>query len=369
MEVLRGNIFWRGAFHSGSISSSHGLIDSIETLGPPADGDRYIVPGFVDIHIHGSCGHDFLSGGDSFAGVSHCLARNGVTSYMPTFAAAPRELMLSALESYAGAVHTGPDPFAIHLEGPFISPARKGAQNPGYMRSPDSAELDEYMSACGGRIGLVTVAPELQGAREFVAHCISAGVRCSIGHSDATYEQALESFGWGISIVNHAYNAMTPFHHRAPGVVGAMLNASGIYCELIADGIHVSPGAASLLAGRAGSDRIILITDGIIAQNGVDGRYDTDAFAFEVRGGVARLEDGTLAGSTLTMDGALRNMMSMTSLPLEEVLPMLTSVPCSAMGLEDRGRLEEGLRADITVLDSSRNVVQSYVRGERSFPA
>ena len=323
-----------------------------------------ILPGFVDIHIHGSCGSDFLSEDDPYGRVSKCLPRNGVTSFMPTLAAAPAGTMLSSLKRFAGANFEGAVPAGVHLEGPFISPLRKGAQNPEYMRLPDTAELDRLNAAGGGRIGLVTVAPELQGARELVEYCVKRGIRCSIGHTDATYLQTLDSFKWGATIINHSYNAMRPMHHREAGVVGAMLLSRGIFCELIADGLHVGEPAIRLLIENVGKDRIKLITDGIIAQNSVDGDYSTEAFTFQVREGVARLKDGTLAGSTLTMDRAMRNMLSMSSLTLEEVVPMLTSIPCRALGLNDRGDIEKGKRADLTFVDDKVNVVKTYVSGK-----
>lgn len=369
MQTRESNIFYRGKFQSGTLTFNSGIIEQVELHGPPKSGLERIVPGFIDIHMHGSCGYDFLSRSGSYSGVSKCLPRNGVTSFMPTLAAAPRELMLSSLSDYSEAVCDGSDAFAVHLEGPFISPARKGAQNPDYMRLPTVGELEDYIAASEGRIRLITVAPELPGSKEFIEHCIAHGIACSIGHTDADYGQALESFKWGITIVNHSYNAMTPLHHREPGVVGAMLLSGGVLCELIADGVHVSEGAIRLLVKNVGADHIVLITDGIMAQNGEDGIYRTEAFRFEVRDGVARLEDGTLAGSTLTMDRALRTMLSMTSLTLEEVVPMLSSIPCRAVGLTDRGEIETGKRADIAVLDESLNVLRTYVAGRQVYPA
>ena len=363
MKTEESNIFFRGKLQSGTISFHEGVIDRVKIRGPGKEGLPYLFPGFIDIHVHGSCGHDFLSGGKSYEAISRCLPRNGVTSFMPTFAAAPVETFHAAISAYAGSRCDGADPFAIHLEGPFINPAMSGAQNPEFMRPPDIGELMEYVTRSMGRIGLVTVAPELPGAKELIQASVRRSISCSIGHTVATYEQAAESFGWGVTIVNHSYNAMTPFHHRKPGVVGAMLLSKGVFCELIADGIHVSADAVRLLLKNVGAERIVLITDGIMAQNGPDGHYETEAFAFDVNNGIARLADGALAGSTLTMDNAMKNMVSMTSLPLEKVVPMLTSIPARAAGLTDRGELETGRRADMVMLDRNLGVTQTFVAG------
>lgn len=367
MLTEESNIFIDGEFRAGRVAVDNGLISEIEISGAEKKGIPYLLPGFVDMHIHGSCMNDFLDAGESFAGVSKCLVQNGVTSFMPTLAAAPAESIKAAVAAFCRSSAEGADPFSLHLEGPWINPLMKGAQNEHFMRLPDVQELEEYLRASGGRIGLVTVAPELEHSKELVAYCLERSVRCSIGHTAATYEQALESFQWGIGIVNHSYNAMTGFHHRRPGVVGAMLLTRGITCELIADGIHVSPEAIELLVRNVGPQSIALITDGIMAQNAKDGEYNTTAFSFNVKGGVARLSDGSLAGSTLTMDGALRNMLRMTPLQLKDVVPMLTSVPCRALGLTDRGLMARGLRADMVVMDANLNVVETYVAGKRAF--
>lgn len=367
MQTDESNIFVHGKFSAGSLTISDGQIEKVEIKGPQRAGLPFMLPGFVDIHVHGSCGYDFLSPGGGYEEISQCLVRNGVTSFMPTFAAAPSKSILSSILAFSRAKCSGADPFAIHLEGPFISPARKGAQNPVFMRTPDIGELKRYTEASGGKIGLVTLAPELPGSEEFVRYCVQNSIVCSIGHSDATFEQAAASFRWGITVVNHSFNAMSPLHHRKPGVVGAMLLSDNVYCELIADGFHVSPGAVRLLAKNVGPEHIVLITDGIMAQNAGDGEYETEAFRFVVKNGAAMLRDGTLAGSTLTMDSALRNMLSMTSLSLEKVVPMLTSNPCRAAGLNDRGEIEKGRRADLVILDETMNVTGTYVEGRKVF--
>ncbi len=367
-----------GRFRHGSVTCSDGVIGSVDIDGAASAGGKGItgvrrrhkhllVPGFIDIHVHGGCGRDFLEGAEAMTEAAECMASNGVTTILPTFAAAPRERLIEAVSSVGTAGGRGADVHSCHLEGPFISPMQKGAQNPAFMRKPDAGELGEYVNASGSRISLVTVAPELEGAQGMIRFCAEQGMRTSIGHTLAPYERALESFEWGVTISNHTFNAMGLFHHRSPGTVGAVLVSDDVYCEVIADGVHVSEGGMRLLLRSKSPDRIILVTDAIMAQNAGDGKYRTDAFGFTVTKCVARLDDGTLAGSTLTMDRALKNMCSLASIDVETVIPMLTSNPADALGLTDRGRIEPGLRADLTLLDEQLGVVETYGKGRKIF--
>lgn len=361
-----------GHFRHGSVTFANGVIRSLDFDGPAVRSKgsrrkRLLVPGFIDIHVHGSCGRDFLEGEGAVRKASEGMAANGVTTFLPTSAAAPRETMIEALASLHEAPGRGADAHSFHLEGPFINPQQKGAQNPSFMRKPDVDELMAYAKASGDRISLVTVAPELEGSENLVRYCTESGIRTSIGHTLAPFETAMKSFDWGVSISNHTYNAMGLFHHRKPGTVGAVLVSDKVYCELIADMVHVSEGGIRVLLRSKSPDRIILITDAIMAQNAGDGRYRTDAFSFTVEGGIARLDDGTLAGSTLTMDQALRNMCSFASVDIETVIPMLTSNPASALGMTDRGFIDCGMRADLVLLDEQMHVVETYGAGRKIF--
>lgn len=363
-----------GQFRHGSVTCSNGVIrsldfDGAETARKGRRRTHLLVPGFIDIHVHGSCGRDFLEGTGALKEASECMTVNGVTTFLPTFAAAPRELLVRALSSLPGAQATGAEAHSFHLEGPFINPLQKGAQNPAFMRTPDIDELREYSKCSRHRVTLVTVAPELEGSEQLIRYCTGKGIRTSIGHTLAPYETAVRSFDWGVTISNHTYNAMGLFHHRKPGTVGAVLVSDNVYCELIADGVHVSEGGIRMLLRSKSPDRIILVTDAIKAQNAGDGRYKTDAFSFTVVKGVARLDDGTLAGSTLTMDQALRNMCSLASIDVETAIPMLTSNPAEALGLTDRGRIAVGMRADLVLIDGQMRVTETYCAGRKTYSA
>jgi N-acetylglucosamine-6-phosphate deacetylase len=356
-----------GRFRRGAVSFHSGMIDAVEIDDKAELCDLNLVPGFIDIHVHGSGGFDFLEGWKAISGASKILPSNGVTTFIPTLAAAPAEMIYSAVRIPPHRQIEGSEPHSFHLEGPFISPEQRGAQNPYFMRKPDTAELETCIKLSGNRISYVTVSPELEGAEEFVKYCNEHKIRTGVGHTNATYETTLKSFSWGVTLSNHTFNQMGLFHHRKPAAIGAVLVSESIFCELIADGIHVSEGAIRLLLKTRPAEKIILVTDGIVAQNLGDGKYETDAFDFTVSNGVARLEDGTLAGSTVTMDAALRGMINMSGLPLESVLPMLSANPARALGLNDRGTIEKGKRADFVLLDDALRVKSTYVLGRKVY--
>lgn len=363
------NIFSKGSFGYGSVEVRGGSITGVDIVSEKREGKGLLLPGFIDIHVHGSCNFDFLDNKNAISRISKCLVRNGVTTFMPTLASAPKSAILVAMRNYMTENAEGSDPCSIHLEGPFINREMRGAQNPDFMRLPSIEELKEYSRMTEGGIGLVTLAPELPGAMEFIDYCREHSIRTSIGHTTADFETALKSFRRGVTIVNHTYNAMTGLHHRKPGVVGAALTEDSVYCELIADGVHVSPAAVRILTKMKPADKIILVTDGIKAQNSGDGKFHTEAFDFTVKDGVASLKDGTLAGSTLTMDGALRNMLLFAGIGLELAVPMLTANPARALGLGDRGSIEEGKRADLVLLTPSLEVKHTYVAGKEAYGA
>ncbi len=361
------NVFSNGSLMYGSVEVHGGKITGVEITSEKKEGKRLLLPGFIDIHLHGSCNFDFLDNKNAISRISKCLVMNGVTTFMPTLASAPMTTILVTLRNWMTESAEGADPCSIHLEGPFLSRGMKGAQNPEFMRPPSIEELKEYSRITGGGIGLVTLAPELPGAMEFIDYCGDHSIRTSIGHTAADFETALRSFERGVTIVNHTYNAMTGLHHRKPGVVGAALTEDAVYCELIADGIHVSPAAVRILTRMKPADKIILVTDGIKAQNSSDGEFHTEAFDFNVKDGVASLRDGTLAGSTLTMDRALGNIMLFAGIGLERAVPMVTANPASAIGLDDRGSIEEGKRADLVLLSPSLEVKETYVLGKEVY--
>jgi len=325
-----------------------------------------VLPGFIDLHIHGSAGHDTMDATPkSLPAISAFLARHGVTAFTPTTMTAPHPATLTALKNVAAAL-THPMPGAailgVHLEGPYISPRFPGAQAKENIRAANLSEWDELLAA--GPIKLITLAPEEPGAEPLIDAALTAGVRVIIGHSAASYEQASAAFDRGISQATHSFNAMSGLHHRTPGVVGALLTDDRIFAQLIADTVHVHPAAMNVLARCKGAERLLLITDAIRATGLPDGESELGGQPVFVRDGQCRLADGTLAGSILTMDVALRHFLAATGWPLEKAWPVTSRTPALALGIADTyGTIAPGYRADLVVLDAGLEVVATVVGG------
>jgi N-acetylglucosamine-6-phosphate deacetylase len=343
-------------------------------------GDRLIAPGFVDLHAHGAGGRDFMSG--SVADVGEALrihARHGTTSMLPTTVTASRERTSAALRAIAEAMRLqsddadgggkfprGADILGVHLEGPYINPKRAGGQDPEWIRPFDPAEYEEWASLAP--IRMITLAPELPGAEAFIRHVAGSSVRVSAGHTDATLDEMERAMRWGVSHLAHFGNAMRGLHHREPGTVGAGLLYPALTVELIADGIHVHPDMLRLTYRVKGSDRIALVTDASVLCGSPDGTYRLGGREVVVKEGAIRLGDGTLKGSNLTMDRAVRNMLAL-GVPVEDVWRMAAENPARWIGFGHRkGRIEPGMDADLVVLDRDFNVCRTFVRGEAIDP-
>jgi N-acetylglucosamine-6-phosphate deacetylase len=322
-------------------------------------------PGLIDLHVHGAVGHDTMDATpQALHGMARFFARHGVTAYLATTLTAPAEHIHRAIENgrTAPQPEDGAQHLGIHLEGPYLSAAYCGAQPAAFLRPPDPTEYEGWLAS--GAIRLMTLAPESEGSLALVERCARAGVESAVGHSAASYEQVQAAADRGLRQASHTFNGMPPLHHRTPGVLGAVLSDERIYAQVIADGVHVHPAAVRLLVRAKGPGRTILITDSIRAAGLADGQYDLGGQVVSVRQGVARTERGTLAGSTLTLDQAVRNAMRFTGLPLHQVLPMATSVPAQAMGWgERRGALAPGAEADIILLDEKLAVCLTMVAG------
>ncbi|MBO5280506.1 MAG: N-acetylglucosamine-6-phosphate deacetylase [Clostridia bacterium] len=328
---------------------------------------KLVLPGLIDIHTHGYGGHD-CSDGDigGMRKIALGLTKNGVTAFCPT-------TMTLSYDSIERAFDTARRERAefdekrafvlgVNCEGPFISEKKKGAQSGEFIRSPDVGLMERNRDI----LRLVTVAPELEGSLEFIKETAKMGIKVSLGHTDCDFERAMEAIDAGASHFTHLFNAMTPLNHRAPGAVGAAL-VSDTYCELIADTIHVHPGLFSSVA-KAKRDKLVLITDSMRAAGMPDGNYTLGGQAVTVKDGECRLLDGTLAGSVLRLNEALRNMASHTDLPLHEIVSMATLNPAKAVGADlDRGSIEAGKRADFAVCDDEFNVKSTYIGGELVF--
>jgi len=331
-----------------------------------------VAPGFIDLHIHGSEGHDATSGEvESLLSLAHSLVRHGVTAFIPATVTASHETILQAAKATAEAIKAqggsleGARILGLELEGPYINPERKGAQNPDFIRKPNWDEFSEYWNAACEKIRTITVAPELPGALEFIEKAVALGVVVSLGHTNASYEEAKAAIAAGATRATHLFNAMPPWHHRAPGVVTACLESPQVVVELICDLVHVAPPMLRLAWRLAGSFRTALITDAIAAGGLSDGTYTLGDLTVEVRGGVARLEDGTLAGSTLTMDQAVRNAVAV-GIPLQDALIMASYTPARACGEPSIGLIYPGSRADFVVLTPEELTLERvYVGGKR----
>ena len=349
-----------------------GIKEGTSTRGETLKG-ALVAPGFVDLHIHGYGGFDTNSGDpEALLSLAEVLARFGVTAFLPTAVTAPREGLLRAAEAVAEAIRAQGDRprgariLGLHLEGPYINPGKAGAQNRDFIREPDWEEFLSIWKASGGNIRAITVAPELPGALPFIAKASELGVTVSIGHTEATYEQAEAAIRAGARRATHLFNAMPRVHHRNPGAAVACLLASEVVAELIADLVHVSAPMLRLAWRVAGPERISLVTDAIPAGGLPDGSYELGGLPVEVKDGVARLGNGALAGSTLTMNRAVRNMVSI-GVPLREALAMATAVPARADHRWDLGILAPEARADFLVLDRELHVQRVYIGGERVF--
>ena len=329
----------------------------------------WVVPGFIDVHVHGGVGQDTMDATpDAICAMGHFFAQHGVTSYLPTTMTASEEAIQAAIDNVVSCSQPadGAQPLGLHLEGPYLNPAHRGAQHPDYLRSPNPAEYKRWFES--GHIRLITVAPELNGAQRFIAAGVEKGIEFAIGHSGASYEQVVEAANWGARQATHTFNGMLGLHHRAPGTLGGTLTDERIYCQIIVDGIHVHPAMVKLLIRAKRIGRTILITDAIRAAGWPDGTCDLDERPVTVENGVVRIASGNLAGSTLTLDMALRNTMHYAGLSLREALPMATAVPAQALRLEGRkGVLAPGADADVVLLDSEFSVTMTLVGGRVAY--
>jgi N-acetylglucosamine-6-phosphate deacetylase len=339
-------------------------------------GAGTVIPGFVDVHIHGAGGHDVMEGTDAaFDAVTATVARHGTTSIVATTVTASPADTCRSVAAIARAAKRGADaPLAtrgaaraeilgVHFEGPFISAARRGVHPEEWIAAPSVALLDQFIDAADEAARILTLAPELPDALDLVREARRRGVVAAMGHTDASYAEAEAAIGAGVRHAVHVFNAMRPFSHRETGVLGAVLTAREVTAELIADGVHVDDAAIRVLLAAKGIDRTVLVSDGISATGMPDGRYRLGTFDVNVTGGVCRNAEGKLAGSTLTLDRAVRHMVSL-GVGLAEAVRMATLNPASVLGMEGRkGILAAGADADLVLLDDNLMVANVMTRG------
>ena len=331
--------------------------------------DQILVPGFIDLHVHGGGGRSFMEGSkDASEVVCRHLSRHGSTACLATTVSASPIATIQAVESlgkHVGQDLGGATIVGLHLEGPFISEAKRGAHLPAFIRPPSVRIFDELLRISGNTIRLITLAPELDGAVEFIKNARRKGVFVSLGHSNATYEEARRAIESGASQAAHSFNAMRDFNHREPGILGAILTDRRVWAEAIADGVHMHPVVLDILVRCKGVRKSILITDAITAAGMPDGQYQLGDLTVNVSGGICRNLENQLAGSTLTQQQALKNVVQWTKTALEEAIYMCTLNPAEAIEIDSRkGSLDTGKDADLVVLDSDLEVSATLSMGK-----
>lgn len=331
-----------------------------------------IVPGFIDIHTHGVVGHDSMETDIKiFNTESKFYAKHGVTSFVPTTMAQSKKDTMLAIKTIREASYlkmAGAKIIGIHLEGPYFNLEKKGAQPGKYIRDADLDELQDFMKASNNFVVIVSLAPEIEKALEAIRFLSGRGITISLGHTNATFEEANRGIDAGATHATHIFNGMRPYHHREPGVIGAVLLDNRVTCEVIADLIHLHPRTIELTYKLKGPDRMILVSDSMGATGLNDGNYQLGGEKVVVKDSVARLENGSLAGSTLTLDKALRNIVNVVGIPFKDALRMITYNPTREISLERNiGSISIGKMADLVVLDESLKVKATFIEGKRVF--
>jgi N-acetylglucosamine-6-phosphate deacetylase len=346
-----------GTLVPGDVEILGGRVSGVGLTSP--NGHGIAAPGFVDLQVNGFAGIDFLSAdAEGYRLAGEALLETGVTAYLPTFITSPEEQLLAALREVPRG-GDGPRVLGAHLEGPFLSALRLGIHSADSRRNPDVALLERLLDA--GPVRLVTLAPELPGATKVIERLLRREIAVSCGHSDADAEQANRAFDLGVRSVTHLFNAMRPFHHRDPGIVGAALARPDVVVQLILDWVHVAPVTAAMV-WQAAQGRLALVTDSVAGAGLDDGAYRLGELDVEIRDGVARGPTGALAGSTLTMIDAVRNLHSL-GVPLEDAIGAATEVPARVLRLPATGRVAVGLPADLVVLSDELEIERVLVEG------
>jgi N-acetylglucosamine-6-phosphate deacetylase len=336
-------------------------------------GGRLLASGLIDIHVHGGGGFDLMSDDpEQVRGYARWIATRGVTSFLVSTSGRGHADIVRRLRAVApaiGAVAGGARALGFHLEGPYINPARKGAFPPAWLRAPDADQYRELYDASGGNVRQVTLAPEIPGADALIDAVVASGATAAVGHTDASYDQAMRAIERGCTHATHTFNAMRPFGHRDPGVLGAIME-SAITAELIGDGAHVDYAAARVLLRTKGARNIALITDGMPLAGTPDGDGEWERQPIRVEGGKAvRVSDNTIIGGVITLDQTMRNAVAHLGAPLHDAIGMASAVPARALRLEGQlGSLEAGAAADFVLLDDALNVTETWVAGTRVFP-
>ncbi|MFC4712910.1 N-acetylglucosamine-6-phosphate deacetylase [Planococcus dechangensis] len=351
----------------GKISRVAEKIDVLADIHIDTSGKNWTAfPGFIDVHIHGAAGHDAMDATpEALAGLAEALPKEGTTSFLATTMTQSDEAISAALDNIREfqTSEGQAEILGVHLEGPFISAQRAGAQPVEHIVDASYPLFQKWQQLSGKQIRLVTLAPETHNAMPFIKKLTEDGVIASIGHSDATFEEVEAAVRSGASHVTHLYNQMSPFHHRNPGVVGAALMEDGLMVEIIADFIHSHPASVEMAFRQKGANRLMLITDAMRAKGLPPGVYDLGGQDVQVTEKDARLADGTLAGSILTMDRAIQHVQSLTGCSVNELVAVTSANAANELGLADKGKIRSGMDADIAILDDDLNVQMTICKG------
>lgn len=357
-----------------SIQIRNGRIDSVQPEEHDAaigadevidGGGKLLIPGMIDVHIHGADGFDMMDGTfESVEAVSRACARTGCTAFLATSVSSTIEDLLRMIDSVAQAQGkvSGAKIAGMHIEGPYLNVKRKGMQNERFLRHPDLTEMRTILQRSGPLIRMVTLAPELPGGMEMVEFLKERGIVAAIAHSDATYEEAKQAFRSGASHVTHCFNGMRPIHHRDPGMIVAAFEEDHVSVQAIVDHVHLHSAIVRLMYREKGADKMVLITDALQAMGLGDGTYRFGGHEVVVTDGVARLSDGTLASSTVTMNEALAKTVR-SGIPLRDAVKMATETPANVLGLRSKGRIAPGADADLVLLDDAFDVQWTMIEG------
>ena len=370
-----GNFYLNHGFVKGDLLAEDGIILEIGTVTPCEDAEvmdlegRTVVPGLIDIHTHGAVGVDVnAADAEGFEKICRFFASQGTTSWLGSVLTDTREQTLWSIDQYKAwkrIPHQGAELMGIHLEGPFLCAEYKGAMPEHLLRKPDMELLKEYQDAAEGGIRYITVSPEVEGIPEFIPYMKSLGMQVAIGHSGADYDTARKAIRNGALGATHTGNAMKLLHQHFPAIWGAVLEDDDVFCEMICDGRHLHPGTVRFIIKMKGLDKVVAITDSIMAAGLPDGKYKLGVNDVVVVDGDAKLADGgSRAGSTLTTGQALKNVLEYTGRSLQDVIPMFTENPARLIGVYDQvGSLNPGKAANLVVLDETYSVIRTYVRG------
>lgn len=357
---------------NGYLVFENGKIKQIgkgDYLGEAIDCHHLIaMPGFIDIHIHGSAGIDFMDAKeDDYKVIANSLYKEGVTTFLATTLTSDKESLARVCKTVANVKKDIPSLGGIHFEGPYINEKHKGAQNEAYIRDPNIEEFDELQRISNNNIRYISLAPERNGAFEFIKHIHDNGVVVSAGHTDASFDVMEEAIKNGLTNTTHTHNAMSPHHHRNPGVVTAAMYFDSLFTEVICDKIHVCPNTIKTFYKIVGPERFVVITDALKIKNSDIQEFQLFGLDCVRKNGAAYLTTGPLAGSLLTMEQAIKNMKEIVNANLMDLAKICSRNAAKAMHFNDRGTIEEGKLADIVLLDNELNVKATYKLGEKVY--